>query len=132
MLARIKELFQRYPVADHRDVHIFSIYFPDGFTGREIEKLKKTLQSADFKELLQPSTIQAYYAITKDSQEKILLDRKQLQILQEANDIRQFVFGESCGECLGEFTSSGLLTCSPLGLPVTEASRNARKHAEIA
>ena len=132
MLRKLKELVGNYPVADHRNVHVISIHFPEGFTRTEVNKFKVALGSADFSHLMQPSTVQAYYAITDGSEERVQLDKKRIEALRSESDIRQFHYGESCGECLGEFNAKGLLVSAPFGEIITEANRKATNQNEIA
>ena len=132
MLRKLKELVGGYPVADHRNVHVISIHFPDGFTKADVNRFKVALGSADFRHLMQPFTIEAYYAAADGFEDKVESDKNRLDALRVESDISQFHYGESEGECLGEFDVKGLLVCAPFGEVLTEANRKARNQNESA
>jgi len=125
MLRKIKELIGIGPIADHRVVHTISIYFPDGFRSEEVEKFGPILETSDAYNLLQPSSINLFFACVDGAEEKIMKVTSGLDSIARDQTIRHFYWGDSRGECLGEFDSKGLLASTPLGDVITEASRKA-------
>ena len=97
----IKELLQKNPVADHCDAHVTTIFFPDGLTWMEVNTLKPVLKSADQRILIQPFSINSFYAITEGAEERISYTRRKLESLRKNCKIRQFYIGE----CRGEYSA---------------------------
>ena len=97
----IKEQLRKYPIADHRDVHVICIFFPDGLTEMAINTLKPALKGAYQGILMQLFTINSFSAITEGVEERISLTRRKLESLRKNCKIRQF----HIGECRGEYSA---------------------------